>query len=384
MKKFTKIAVALAVALGLPTVASAQEEVKEKEYKPYPYMFVGLQGGVQNTFTNYGIDKIYTPTASVAFGSYFTPSVGARLHVNGIWNKGGFGGLNEEYEYKYVTTDVDLLFNLTNFFSKKEDHFFNVVLVAGVGLNYAWDNDELLDLQRAGKVSTPFAWEDHRFSCNARVGMQFDMRVSKHIGVNLEVAANRLADRYNSKYSNSGDWQATAQLGLTYKFGFKKKPVVLPPPPPAEVWATRIDTTWYDEVTYVDVPSKDTLSSNIYYKIRMSEPEPAAKVQEIVDFVKSHKNCKISVVGYADKGTGNSRVNMKYSKQRAEKVVKALVDAGVDAALITSEAKGDKVQPFAENDQNRVVITVTTGDGVKKEKVVTKKFRTEEVRYRVE
>ena len=52
--------------------------------------------------------------------------------------------------------------------------------------------------------------------------------------------------------------------------------------------------------------------------------------------------------------------------------------------IITAESKGDTVQPFAENDKNRVTLTVVTGDGTKKEKVVSKKFRIEEKRYRVQ
>ncbi len=382
MKHFTKFCAVAALLWGTATSAFAQEASNDKDYKPYPYMFIGLQGGVQNTFTNYDFGKLITPTASVSFGSYFTPVVGARLHVNGWMNRGGFKGFEKEYDYNYITTSADVLLNLTNLFSRKDDHVFNIILLGGIGLNYAWDNDDLQALLTTQNISAPLAWKDNRLSHNARVGVQFDVKLSKHWGVNLEIAANNLSDRYNSKSNNKDDWQATAQLGLAYKFGFKKKPAEIIPVP-VEEWATRIDTVWYDDVTYKDVPVEEKLESNIYYEIRKSEPDPKTKIEEIVKFVKSHENCKISIVGYADKGTGNPRINMKYSKQRAEKTVKALIESGVDASIITSDAKGDTVQPFSENDRNRVVITVTTGKGVKKEKVVTKKFRTEEVRYRV-
>jgi hypothetical protein len=49
------------------------------------------------------------------------------------------------------------------------------------------------------------------------------------------------------------------------------------------------------------------------------------------------------------------------------------------------EWKGDTVQPYPnDNDKNR--LSVITGHGVytDKEKVVTKKFRTKEVRYQVQ
>ena len=49
---------------------------------------------------------------------------------------------------------------------------------------------------------------------------------------------------------------------------------------------------------------------------------------------------------------------MKYSQGRAENVAKALTEAGIDAARITVDAKGDTVQPFSENDKNRVTIAI--------------------------
>ena len=117
-----------AVALmAVSMSANAQETTDGKDYKPFPHMFIGVQGGGQTTFTNYDQLKLITPTASVYFGGWFTPVVGARLHVNGIWNKGGFEGfdadknaLDFKYDYKYVTTDVDLLLNLCTLFGKKD------------------------------------------------------------------------------------------------------------------------------------------------------------------------------------------------------------------------------------------------------------------------
>lgn len=326
-----------------------------------------------------------TPFYGASFGGYFTPVVGTRLHVSGYQNRGGVKSIDETYDYKYVTSDVDVMLNLTNIFCRQKDHLFNVVLFGGVGLNYSWDNDDMIALNSSGKTDYPQAWNKDFFSHNARVGMLFDLNLAKHFGLNLEVLANSLSDRYNSKVNGRNDWQLTASLGLIFKFGYKDKEKKSEPAPVVEeeVWATRPDTVWYDDVTYKEVPVQEKLESQIYYNITMSEPRPQAKINEIVEFVKNHKNCKITVTSYADKATGNPAVNMKYSQERTKNVVDALVKAGVDKSIITAESKGDTVQPFAENDKNRVSITVVTGEGVKKEKVVTKKFRVEEVRYRV-
>ncbi len=382
MAKFRFLCIAAALMLGCGQTTWAQDTPTDKNYKSYPHMFFGLHGGGQTTFTNYKASKLITPMYGVSFGGYFTPVVGTRLHVSGFQNKGGVKAINETYDYKYVTSDLDLMLNLTNLFSKRDNNVFNVVLFGGIGLNYAWDNDDILALNSTGNTHYSQAWDKDLLSHNARVGMLFDLNLAKHFGLNFEVAANSLSDRYNSKTSTCDDWQLTASLGLIFKFGFKDKKAQ-PAPVVEEVWETRKDTVWYDDITYKEVPAQDKLESQIYYKITMAEPQPQAKINEIVEFVKNHKNCKISVTSYADKGTGNPTINMKYSEERTKNVVDALVKAGVDKNIITAESKGDTVQPFAENDKNRVTITVVTGEGTKKEKVVTKKFRIEETRYRV-
>ena len=99
--------------------------------------------------------------------------------------------------------------------------------------------------------------------------------------------------------------------------------------------------------------------------------------------MKSWNNCKVEIKSYADVKTGNPEKNLQLSKERMEKAVKALVGAGVPASSITSSYFGDTIQPFAENDKNRVTIIIADGQKDGKDKKMVKKFRTKEVRYRV-
>lgn len=385
MVRFKGLCAALILVLGFSQRVQAEGVVKAEDYKPYPHWFFGLHGGAQTTLTDYNALKLATPVYGASLGGYFTPVVGTRLHVSGYQNKGGVRTVDETYEYKYVAGDLDLMLNLTNLFAPNRQHIFNVVLLGGVGLNYAWDNNDLLALNSAGKTNYTQGWTDNLLSHNARVGMLFDLNLAKHFSLNLELTANSLSDKYNSKTSSRNDWQMTASLGLVYKFGFKKKALdQVQVMESEEIWETRVDTVWYDDITYKDVPVTEKLESCIYYEISKSGPQPQAKIDEIVAFVKSHKDCKITVTGYADKGTGNAQINMKYARERSKNVVDALIKAGIDKNLISSDAKGDTVQPFSENDKNRVSITVVSGKGVKKEKVVIRKFRTEEKRYRIQ
>ena len=380
-----KYLAAATIMLGLCAPAMAEVTSDDNlNFKPAPYMFVGVQGGAQTTFSkNYDNLKLITPTASVSFGAFFTPIVGARLHVNGAWNKGGYdeNGLNFKYDYKYITTDIDMMINLVNLFSKRCYSPMNVYLITGFGLNTAWDNGDAY----ANKNVLPLAYGGTRFSHNVRVGAMADYNITKNFSVNLEISGNSLSDRYNSKLTNHDDWQLTAQLGLAYKFGYKKKPVAKEPEPEPEEWETRTDTTWYDDIIYEDVKRDRNIEKQIFFGLRKDGVDATqAQITEVAEFLKGVENGEITITSYADKKTGNPKVNMGYSKKRAESTKKALIMAGVDEKMIkTVEWKGDTVQPFPENDKNRC--SIITGHGVytDKEPKTVKKFRTKEVRYRV-
>ncbi|MDO4196677.1 MAG: OmpA family protein, partial [Prevotellaceae bacterium] len=106
------------------------------------------------------------------------------------------------------------------------------------------------------------------------------------------------------------------------------------------------------------VKKDEPLKETFFYQIRMSDVNDDAKVAKIVEWCNEYPNKTIVVSGYADKGTGNARVNKKYAEQRAFKVADAIKAKGVSADRIMVESYGDTVQPFAENDQNRCTIVV--------------------------
>jgi len=361
--------------LGMALTASAQSGTEKT--LTYPQIFFGVQGGAQTTLTDYNNWKLITPTMSFSVGSFFTPVVGARLHFNGFQNKGGYYDANEDFKYKYdyLTSDLDLMLNLVTLFGKKNYYPLNLYLIGGFGLNYAWKNDDAC----AHRDKLPMAYDNHRFSHNARAGIMLDCNLSKHVSINLEVDANALNDRYNSKLSNRGDWQITAQLGVAYKFAAKKAKKVVE----EEVWETRLDTIWYDDAVFTPHVEDGTATWNVFYRIRESDFEADEQLAAIAVFLKDHRECKVDVKSYADVETGNPKINMEYSRLRCEKAVKALTDAGFPAASITSSYYGDTVQPFAENDKNRVSIIVAKGLKDVNQKDMVRKFRTKEVRYRV-
>lgn len=358
-----------AIACGLSATAqdAYNDEALELGYKPYPYTFIQLQGGIGETFTNAKFTDIMMPTASVAVGRFFAPSIGARLHVNGWQSKGGFKSISDTYKYNYITGNIDLMLNLTNLFSKRSHHFVNVILIGGVGLNYAWKNDDMdnILLNNPPKENTSNAWgkgksRDDLLSHNLRAGVLLDFNIAKNWSLGLEVDVNSLDDRFNSKYTNRDDWMMTGQLSLTYKFGLKKaEREATPPVEPPHQWGNNenVDDTPVTTPTTTIVETVKPLKEVVYYQINVSDPKNVdAVAAECARWAKENPTKKLYVTGYADKGTGTATINQRISDARAKKMVDALKNAGVIDSQIVSQGVGDKVQPFTANDDNRCVI----------------------------
>ena len=220
-KKLKRIITAFLMLVFCSSVRAENTAEESPRHHMYPYMFVGIQGGMQTTFTKgYSSSQLITPTTSVSFGAFFTPNMGARLHFNGLWNQGGYdeNDLNFKYNYKYTTINLDIMVNLVNLILRRDYSAVNVYFINGFGLNMAWDNDDACTHQDV----LPYAYNNTNYSHNIRLGLMVDYNITKNLCINLEISGNSLGDRYNSKLSNHNDWQLTAQFGVAYKFGFKK------------------------------------------------------------------------------------------------------------------------------------------------------------------
>lgn len=361
---------------------SSQEltDLKNEKGTLKSYNFIEVQGGVQLTSTNAKMTDLITPVGAFSIGRYFSPVVGARLHVNGWQAKSGFNDLGF-YKWNYITTNADVMLNLTNMFSKNKSgsHPLNVILLGGIGLTNSWGNDEAVAMAAANnKLNMPLVWDDNRLSHNIRAGLRLETNVTKPFGVSLEVNANSLDDRFNSKMNDADDWQFTAMLGLSFRFGHKTtKPVIvsetyIAPPAPKPVVKKEPKYITVTRTVKKQVPV--TLHEEAFFNIRKSDPAAAMpKIEEVAKFLKDYADAKVTVVGYADKGTGNAKLNMMYSKKRAENYKEELVNKyGCDGSRITVDAKGDTVQPFAENDKNRCVIIDGTATKTVEEKITEK------------
>lgn len=355
-------------------------EAQELGYLPYSYNFIQVQGGFGVTLTDVKPCKILSPTYSFAVGRMFSPIIGTRLHVNGWKSTGGFDEyiyhgnqrmVNSpsvlKYKFSYINTNLDMMVNVFNIFSKKVHRTFDIYMIGGIGLNYAWHNKEFDGIVSQYEVGSDIknAWGPNQnlkknlLSHNLRLGLLADINIAKHWSIGAEVDFNSLDDRFNSKYKDADDWMLTGQLSITYKFGFKdapapQAPVVTPAPVYQETKQVETVPTPAPKPVVTETPVKET----IFYALRESDLTSDREniLNKVVEWCKKYPNKTINISGYADKGTGNPTLNAGYAKQRAEKVVDMLKKKGVPASQMVVNSYGDTVQPFADNDKNRCVI----------------------------
>ena len=363
MKKFMFLAAMLFAAF---TTASAQEDQVIEEFQPH--WFLQLQGGASHTLGEAKFMDLISPAAQVAVGYQFNPVLGLRLQGSGWESKGGWPNVptaayDNVYKWNYASAGLDLKISLTNLIGGwKPKRFLNLNLILGGAANIGFKNDEANDLYAAIKNQTgydmEYLWDGTKIRPVGRAGLDFDFRCSERVSINLEANANILTDKYNSKKAGNPDWYFNALLGVKVALGPTVKRTVIPAPVVEEPQPVVEEPK--PVVKPTPVVKKPEMRTEIFYAIRetVAVGAEAAKLQNLIAFLKANPETKVNVTSYADAGTGNAKINEMYAAQRAENVAKALTEAGIDAARITVDSKGDTVQPFAENDKNRVSIAI--------------------------
>ena len=371
MKKFMFLAAMLFAAF---TTASAQEDQVIEEFQPH--WFLQLQGGGAYTLGEAKFKDLLSPAAQIAVGYQFNPVLGLRLQGSGWESKGGWvSHPKADYKWNYASAGLDLKVSLTNLIGGwKPKRFLNVGLILGGAANIAWNNDEAWDVQKVIASMPPvfdpdgytheleYLWDGTKVRPVGRAGLDFDFRCSDRVAITLEGNANVLSDKYNSKKAEKkmkADWSFNALLGVKIALGPTVKRTIIPAPvieEPAPVVEEPKPVVKKPE----PVVQKPEMRTEIFYAIRETVAVGAekAKLDNLIAFLKANTDTKVNVTSYADAGTGNPRINQMYAAKRAENVKKALIEAGIAESRITVDSKGDTVQPFAENDKNRVSIAI--------------------------
>lgn len=377
MKKFL---IMLAIA-GVSLTSMAQEtETTTEKYSVATNSFWSnwfVQGGVQWTAfyssLEHGFDTSNNPLksfrsnpqASVAIGKWFTPGLGLRTKVSGIWGKANGDS------FKYWNAQEQVLFNLSNMFcGYNPKRVYNCIPFAGAGFARNMSSD--------------------MYAMGMSIGLLNEFNINKRVAINLELGWNRLEnDFYSEGHANNGPrgWDSHdnylyAELGLTLnigKTGWAKVPDV-----------DAIKALSQSQIDALNAQLADSKSENERLKAMLNEkpkevvmpesikqfittpvsvffnigktdvanPKDLVNVEALAKYAKTN-NSKIMVTGFADSATGTPQINQKLSVNRAEIVKSELIKMGVNADNISTQAHGgvETLSPISFNRRATVQIT---------------------------
>lgn len=386
--------------LSCLTVAAAfSVSAQETENVYVPNWYVQGQFGGQHTIGEIAFTDLNSFNAQLGVGYNFNKFLGTRLTLNGWKSKAGWETTNkvsgntlyETWSWNYVSPIVDVTANLANMLlGYNPDRLVNFGVFAGLGANIAFGNDGAAAANNVIMAEYNFTkrdkalrnlWDGSKCFFTGRVGANVDFRISDNWSAGLEVHANALSDKYNSKRASTADWYINALVGVKYTIGTSNKKQVVAAVAPEKIVEDKANPATNEEVDDLKKKIEELENQNAEYKAAEEAAKAAAveairrdvfftiscnkissaemvKVKEVAEFLKKNPNAFVEVTGYADKGTGNPTLNAKYALMRATAVKEALVAEGVAESRVNTSSKGDTVQPYDEPTLNRVAICI--------------------------
>jgi outer membrane protein OmpA-like peptidoglycan-associated protein len=309
-----------------------------------------------------GKEGYWHPTAGLSVGKWFSPVWGLRLDGSYV-SVESFSAGKYVTGVRFLTGTGDFLVNLKNFFLPYNPKgFFNPVLYAGAGLMRTINGDKTSNIITKG-------------------GLQLNFRICDAIdifadGQLIAVPAGFDGNPNPSATVAGSDIITNATIGLTYRFNFRhfiksslidqnqldalnreindlrNRPQVVCPP---------VVVCPEPEVKQTVVESRQVELTPVFFKINSYnvQDDQLISVARAAQYLLDKPNTRLEVAAYADKKTGKANYNLNLSEKRANAVVKLLVQKfGIEQSRLKVSFYGDSVQPFSENNKNRVAIFV--------------------------
>ena len=380
----TKI-MTLALAALAASALQAQEPAQKPAYKTsfvkdgkaHWFLEVGDAATISLAGNNRDVnftDRVSLLNPSLAIGRWSTPAFGMRLSLQGgktfdyarpagLWAAATTTNGYLRHDVTYGFAQYDFLFDLVNYFAPyKENRFFHIIPFLGVGLGYKHEV-EVINVKD----------KSHRFSPLADAGLQLKFRLARFVDFNLEgkITASDLRLPSQEDHVKSGtDFIAQAGASLTFHLGRKAFEAITPNDEAliadlnGQINALRAENAELAKRPVrcpdVEIPVVDSkvIGNVIYFRLNSAvvDKNQMINVYNIAEYAKSNTET-ITLVGYADRQTGNPNYNMALSKRRAEAVADILVKKyGISRDRLKIDWKGDTVQPYAENVWNRIVL----------------------------
>ncbi len=380
----TKI-MTLALAALAASALQAQEPAQKPAYKTsfvkdgkaHWFLEVGDAATISLAGNNRDVnftDRVSLLNPSLAIGRWSTPAFGMRLTLQGgktfdyarpagLWAAATTTNGYLRHDVTYGFAQYDFLFDLVNYFAPyKENRFFHVIPFLGVGLGYKHEVEAINVKDKS-----------HRFSPLTDAGLQLKLRLARFVDFNLEgkITASDLRLPSQEDHVKSGtDFIAQAGASLTFHLGRKAFEAITPNDEAliadlnGQINALRAENAELAKRPVrcpdVEIPVADSkvIGNVIYFRLNSAvvDKNQMINVYNIAEYAKSNTET-ITLVGYADRQTGNPNYNMALSKRRAEAVADILVKKyGISRDRLKIDWKGDTVQPYAENVWNRIVL----------------------------
>ena len=293
--------------------------------------------------------------ASVAIGKWFTPGLGLRTKITGIWGREILGTDKETNAMKYWDLNEQVLFNLSNIFCGYSDtRVWNFIPYIGGGFARSMSHDQYAMGLNFGILNT---W---RLSHHVRLNL--DLSFGAHETDFMRGNCNN-ADVKRQLFENK-DRQLQAEIGLTFNLGkatFNKVPDVDAIKALSQAEIDALNGRLRDANGEIDrlnnlinnhkcpevgggktITVKEVAAApvSVFFNIgsaKIASKKDLVNLQSLVDVAKAN-NKKIIVTGSADSKTGSAALNQKLSEKRAQAVKDELVKMGVSESNI--EVKG--------------------------------------------
>jgi outer membrane protein OmpA-like peptidoglycan-associated protein len=288
--------------------------------------------------------------ASVANGKWFTPGLGLRTKVNGVWGRTVNGDDKKANASKYWQANEQVLFNLSNMLcGYNPDRVWNFIPYAGAGI---------------GRNMTY-----NSYAMGLQAGLLNEFRLSRKFALNLDLSfglhepdfdGNGIANA-SSRSPKSKDRDLNLEIGLTYNLGkatWNKVPDVDAINALHQSQLDALNAQLADanaendrlnnliknhkcpEAKTVTVKEVATAPVSVFFNIGKSKIASRKDLQNVKAMTETNKDAKFVVTGYADSKTGSASYNQKLSQKRAEAVANELVKMGVSRDNIEIVAKG--------------------------------------------
>jgi outer membrane protein OmpA-like peptidoglycan-associated protein len=294
--------------------------------------------------------------AAVALGKWFTPGLGLRTKLQGIWGKQVYNPRTKvvDNDNDFWLLNEQALFNLSNMLcGYNPTRVWNFIPFAGAGF---------------GRSMT-----QNYYGMDLSAGILNTFRLSKHVLLNLEVGYVRTegdVDGYDLSSLGNRGWDSHdnvlyGELGLTFNLGkatWNKVPDV-----------DALKALHQSQLDALNAQLNDANAENARLKKLLAEQKPVQQVAEpktVKEFVGTpvsvffnldkyniasqkdlvnvqgiakyakDNDANLLVTGYADSATGKAPHNQWLSEKRAETVANELVKMGVSRDKIETAAKG--------------------------------------------